>query len=144
MFNLFFHLGKSEILLKSNVLKSKNYCTVTVVIIQHRPQLEDLTHLSRAGSLSDIWHTHVSIATVQVNFCQKLLFLHQLTHTQWCFGMKLVKNVTIFLSLSIVITTKEYTKDLTGSYYNLNVPKFLICQPKCADFVFNFEQFCKI
>jgi hypothetical protein len=53
------------------------------------------------------------------------------------------KYFSIFSSLSIVITTKQYTKDLTGSYYNLDVPKLKIQPPKCADFVFNFEQFCK-
>ena len=39
---------KLKILLKSNMLESKNYCTVTVVIIQHRPQLE-------------VWHKYPSV-----------------------------------------------------------------------------------
>ena len=51
---------------------------------------------------------------------------------------------TIFLSLSIVITAKEYTKEVKGSYYNLDVPELKILPSKCADFVFNFEQFCII
>ena len=51
---------------------------------------------------------------------------------------------TIFLSLSIAITTKEYTKDLKGSYYDLDGPKLKIWPSKCANFVFNFQQFCII
>ena len=54
------------------------------------------------------------------------------------------KYFTIFSSLSIVITTKDYTKDLKGSYYNLDVPKLKILPSKCADFVFKFGQFCII
>ena len=54
------------------------------------------------------------------------------------------KYFMIFSSLSIVITTKEYTKDLKGSYYNLDVPKLKIWPSKCADFVFKFGQFCII
>ena len=45
----------------------------------------------------------------------------------------------IFSSLSIVITTKDYTKDLKGSYYNLDVLKVKIWPSKCAAFVFYFE-----
>ena len=50
----------------------------------------------------------------------------------------------IFSSLSIVIATKEYAKDLKGSYYDLDVPKLKIWPSKWADFVFNFGQFCII
>ena len=50
------------------------------------------------------------------------------------------KYFTIFSSLSIVMTTK----DLKGSYYNLDLPKLKIWPSKCADFVFKFGQFCII
>ena len=36
------------------------------------------------------------------------------------------KYVTIFSSLSIIITTKLYLKDLKGSYSDLDVPKLKI------------------
>ena len=47
-------------------------------------------------------HTNESqIPTVQVNFCQKLLFLHQLTH-----------NMTIDCSLLMKIVSLEYLQNM--------------------------------
>ena len=82
----------------------------------------DIPVLSGSAYVGQVIHTHVNKLDL---YCTQVVFANftMITHS----GILVSNQKKLFFpSLSILITTKLYTKDFKGSYYNLDVSKLKI------------------